>query len=138
MSLLDAVTVIGSGVAAAMLWLRWAERAARDVPRKAAAARYVDAPGYPAPLARREPSRALAAVDDHDLWQEADTQDADHAPDTDTGPDLWSAIYPPGSLGQHPERMPEQPGRMTLEDSLDIVIAASKLTRAAAERSQQA
>jgi hypothetical protein len=79
-------------------------------------ARHVDAPGYP-PLVHRQPGESKAALD--------------------AEPDVWSAIYPPGSLGLHPEQLPAQPGRMTLTDLEDMHTAIGRITRAAAERQQQ-
>lgn len=63
----------------------------------------------------------------------ADTRRPDLAPDTDTGPDLRYAAYPPGSLGGYPDGLPAAPGRMGAGDSAAAVAEAVRIARDAAE-----
>lgn len=119
MSILAAAFVFPAACLIAFLGGRWMDR--RETARQArrpTGARYVDSPGFPPLPVHRQPGQTKAALDEQH--------------------DVWSATYPPGSLGDYPEQLPEQPGRMTHEDSLDVVIAASKLTRAAAEQHKNA
>jgi hypothetical protein len=97
--------------------------AAARAPRRAPNYRYVALPGFPlAPV--RAPGLALAAADDREQWQEADP-----------GPDIRYALYPPGSLGDHPETAP-QPGPLSAEsaDVEDLLTGAIRHLRAHAPR----
>jgi hypothetical protein len=108
--------------------------AAARPPRRAPNYRYVALPGFPPPPVRA-PGLALAAADDREQWQEADTQPADLAPDTDIGPDIRYALYPPGSLGEHPETAP-LPGPLSAGDAdvEDFLTGAIRHLRAHAPR----
>jgi hypothetical protein len=96
--------------------------------RQTVGARYVDAPGFP-PLPRRHPGDTAPTPAQTADWESDDCLPADG---------LWCAWWPPGSLGDYPDGLPAQPGRLSHEDSLDVLIAASKLTRAAAEQRKSA
>lgn len=108
-------------------------RTAARAPRRPVGARWVDAPGFPQPLVHRQPGQTGATYGPTPSqiaeWESDDCLPAD---------DIWCVWYPPGSLGDYPDGMPTQPGRLGVEDGLDVVIAASKLTRAAAEQRKSA
>jgi hypothetical protein len=97
--------------------------AAARPPRRAPNYRYVALPGFPPPPVRA-PGLALAAADDREQWQEADT-----------GPDIRYALYPPGSLGDHPETAP-LPGPLSAGDAdvEDLLTGAIRHLRAHAPR----
>lgn len=108
---------------------RWLDRRhAAESPRRPVGARHVDAPGFP-PLPRRRPGDTAPSPAETAAWEQDDVLPAD---------DLWCAWWPPGSLGDYPDGLPTQSGRLSHEDSLDVVIAASRLTRAAAEQRKSA
>jgi hypothetical protein len=56
----------------------------------------------------------------------------------DPGPDIRYAVYPPGSLGEHPEPPPAVPGRMSDRDATAVVRTAVWATWEAAAGSDRA
>lgn len=121
MSLLACVAVVGAGCVAALLAGRWL---GRDASRAAREAQH-----HAPPYVHRVPGGALPDNDGQRLWHEGPTDAQIAAWETDDVLDaanLWSAWYPPGSLGDYPDGMPG-PGALAgepgdVEDLLTGVI----------------